>query len=295
MRPLPHRSAFAVATLATLAIVAGCSGSSQTALNPTAPSSSSMQRIGPSTTVSTVVGIKNDWIATISGSGSAPCWSISPGLPTVGPFGDLSGPVTLSYTPLCPTPGTLGITYGPPSGSSASQCTFTISYNGANFLYTVTQGGSTACSVAPSASTRYDEILTYAQKGPDSKRARSLHRARDAATSTSVAIDNTYSKEIVPEAVSSACLTGSPPDVTANSQSAPFTVSYTGTCASDHGFFDMTYGPANGVADDACKFNIDYTVSTGTFLYSVTNTASTNCSYHLGVTPNSVIFVYGHV
>jgi hypothetical protein len=277
----------------------------QTPINPTASSSSSAHRGGPLTTVATIVGIKNDWISTISGSGSATCWSISPSLPSVGPFGDLSGPVTLSYTPLCPTPSTLPITYGP-GASAAAECTFTVSYNGTAFQYIVTQGTSTACSVAPSPISGYDEILTYAQKGPAGKRsvgphsaqigaAQHSHRIRDAATSTSVTIDNSYGSEIVKEGESSACLSGSPPStVPANSTSSPFSVSYVGTCASDTGFFDVTYGIDNGAADDACKFNVNYTVSTGTFSYSVTNNANTNCSYHLGITPNSVIFTYAH-
>ncbi|MGA8576056.1 MAG: hypothetical protein WB609_10325 [Candidatus Cybelea sp.] len=169
MRPLHHQSRLAIATVATLAILAGCSGGAQAPVNPAAASSSNVHRIGPLTTVSTIVGIKNDWIATIHGSGSATCWSISPGLPSVGPFGDLSGPITLSYTPLCPSVSTLPITYGP-GGSAGAECTFNVNYDGTNFLYSVTQGSSTACTVAPSPTTGYDEILTYAQKGPDGKR-----------------------------------------------------------------------------------------------------------------------------
>lgn len=308
MRPLHHRSRLVVVTLAAFAILAGCNGGAQTPINPTASLSSSVHRIGPLTTVSTIVGIRNDWIATIHGSGSATCWSISPGLPSVGPFGDLSGPVTLSYTPLCPTPSTLAITYGPGGSSTGAECSFNVSYNGTTFLYSVTQGSSTACSVAPSPTTGYDEILTYAQKGPAGNRffkpgnsqfrsiaaAPASHRVRNTATSTSVAIDNTDSSAIGLEHISSSCLTGSPPsEVPGDSQSSPFSVSYAGSCGADFGFFDMTYGP--GVAAiDACKFNIDYVVSTGTFSYSVTNTISTTCSYHLGVVPNSVIFVYAH-
>lgn len=309
MRPLYHRPRVAIAALAAFTILAGCSGGAQVPVNPTASSSSSAHRIGPLTTVSTIVGIRNDWIATIHGSGSATCWSISPGLPSVGPFGDLSGPVTLSYTPLCPTPSTLAITYGPGGSSTGAECSFNVSYDGTNFLYSVTQGSSTACTVAPSPSTSYDEILTYAQKGPDGNRffkphgaqvgttgvAQPSHRIRDAATSTSVTIDNTYSSEIVPEGVSSSCLTGSPPDVPGNSSSSPFSVSFSGTCADDFGYFYMTYGPDNGVAADTCKFNINYVVSTGTFSYSVTNNPNTTCSYHLGILPSSVVFVYAHV
>jgi len=310
MRPLHYRSHLAIAPLAAFAILAGCSGGAQSPINPTASSPSSAHRIGPLTTVSTIVGIKNDWISTISGSGSAMCWSISPGLPSVGPFGDLSGPVTLSYTPLCPTPSTLAITYGPGGSSTGAECTFTVSYNGTTFQYNVSQGSSTACSVAPSPTTAYNEILTYAQRGPAGKRflrpygaklgstgvAPSVsHRIQNAATSTSVAIDNTYSSAIGLEGVSSSCLSGSPPsEVAANSESSPFSVSYAGSCGADIGYFHMTYGP-DAVAADACKFDISYVVSTGTFAYSVLNNANTTCSYHLGVVPNTVVFVYAHI
>lgn len=307
MRPLYNRLRPSVTAIAAFAILAACSGGAQAPSNPTISSSSNAPRIRPLTTVSTTVGIKNNWIATISGSGSAMCWSISPGLPSVAGFGHLSGPVTLSYTPLCPTPSTLAITYGPPGTSNTgADCTFGVSYNGTAFMYTVTQGTSTACTVGPSPISGYDEILTYAQKGPAGKRSGGphsaqigpsprSHRIRDAATSTSVTIDNTYGSAIGKEDLSSACLNGSPPSsVAANSFSSPFSVSYVGTCASDTGFFNMTYGIASGAADDACKFNITYTVSTGTFAYSITNGTNTTCSYHLGVLPDSVVFVYAH-
>jgi hypothetical protein len=170
MRPLYHQSCIAVAAVAACTILAGCSSGPQATLNPT--STWSAHRVEPLTTVSTIVGIKNDWIATIHGSGSAPCWTISPGLPSVGPFGELSGPITLSYTPLCPSLSTLPIMYGPAgTTTSGADCTFNVSYDGTHFIYSVTQGSGTACSVGPSASTHYDEILTYAQRGPDSKRS----------------------------------------------------------------------------------------------------------------------------
>lgn len=173
MKP-PIRLRLATATLTTLAILAGCSGA-QTPVTPSESSSSSVHHVGPLTTVSTIVGIKNNWIATIHGSGSATCWSISPGLPSVGPFGDLSGPITLSYTPLCPSVSTLPITYGPGGSSTGAECTFNVSYDGTNFHYGVAQGSSTACTVAPSPTTGYNEILTYAQKGPAGKRFFKLH------------------------------------------------------------------------------------------------------------------------
>lgn len=121
------------------------------------------------------------------------------------------------------------------------------------------------------------------------------HRVKPDATSTSVTIDNTYGSAIALEGVSSSCLTGSSPSsVPANSTSSAFTVSFDPSCATDFGYFDMTYGP-DAAAADACKFDINYAVPTGTFTYAVENNANTTCSYHLGIRPNTVIFVYAHV
>lgn len=174
MRPLNRQSPLAITTVAGLMILGGCTGGAQIPVNPAAAASSNVHRAGPLTTVSTIVGIKNDWIATIHGSGSAMCWTITPGLPSVGPFGTLSGPITLSYTPLCPGVSTLPIAYGPGGTSTNANCTFNVSYDGTNFVYSVAQGSSTACTVGPSATTAYDEILTYAQKGPNAKRSVNL-------------------------------------------------------------------------------------------------------------------------
>jgi|HubBroStandDraft_2_1064218.scaffolds.fasta_scaffold218657_1 hypothetical protein len=159
-----------VVASAGIAIIAGCSS---TAAGPTTSGSSipNVSRVQPATSVSTVIGIKNDWISTISGTGSAQCWNISPGLPNVGGFGQLSGKITLTYTPLCPSPGGLQITYGPEGTSTSADCTFNVNYNGSAFTYSVIQGSGTNCSVGPSPTTGYDEILTYAQIGPDVKRS----------------------------------------------------------------------------------------------------------------------------
>ena len=155
----------------SIAIIVGCSGGQQGSgssgsLMPTA------SRVQPQTSVSTVIGIKNDWISTISGSGSAQCWNISPGLPNVGGFGQLSGKITLTYTPLCPSPGALQITYGPEGTGATADCAFNINYTGSIFTYSVNQGSGTKCSVGPSPTTGYDEILTYAQIGPSEKRSK---------------------------------------------------------------------------------------------------------------------------
>ncbi len=125
--------------------------------------------------------------------------------------------------------------------------------------------------------------------------AQPSHRVKPDITSTSVTIDNTYSSAIALLAVSSACLTGSPPSsVPANSTSSAFIVSYTGSCTIPTGYFDMTYDPDAALVD-ACIFNISYDVSTGMFSYSVTNHANTDCSYVLGATPGTVVFIYKHI
>jgi hypothetical protein len=149
-------------------LFAGCGGA-QSIVAP-GLSGPTAFHVQPQTSISTIVGIRNNWIATISGAGSAQCWSISPGLPNVGGFGQLSGPVTLAYTPLCPSPGGLQVTYGPEGTSTSADCTFNISYTGSIFTYSFMQGSGTKCSVGPSPTTGYDEILTYAQIGPDAKR-----------------------------------------------------------------------------------------------------------------------------
>lgn len=121
------------------------------------------------------------------------------------------------------------------------------------------------------------------------------HRARADLTSTTLAIQNKYSEAIDLITVSKTCLDGSPPSsVAAGATSASFTVSYTGTCGVDHGHFYMTYDPTAAAAD-ACTFKVDYTVSSGTFSYSVVNGSTlTNCSFIPGVTPGSGTFVYDH-
>jgi hypothetical protein len=124
--------------------------------------------------------------------------------------------------------------------------------------------------------------------------AQPSHRERADLTSTSVTIQNKYSLAISLITQSASCLTGSPPStVAADSTSASFSVSYTGTCAVDHGHFYMTYDP-DAAAADACTFKIDYTPSSGVFTYSVVNGANTNCSYVLGGLPGVVAFIYAH-
>lgn len=122
---------------------------------------------------STQVDIQNNWTASIAGSGSANCWTISPGLPIVG-AGDTAGPITLTYsfTTGCPIPSALGITYGP-AAVTGQRCTFYTTYNASGFSFSVTQTGNTACSIKypPTVSA----IFSYAQKAPRSGRERFAH------------------------------------------------------------------------------------------------------------------------
>jgi hypothetical protein len=108
------------------------------------------------------VDIQNNWTASIAGSGSASCWTISPGLPIVG-AGDTAGPITLTYnfTTGCPIPSALGITYGP-AAFTGERCTFYTTYNASGFTFSVTQTDNTACSIKypPMVSA----IFSYAQK-----------------------------------------------------------------------------------------------------------------------------------
>lgn len=173
--PQNRRGQQVIAALAVAAVLAGCGSGAQSPISPSGPAASNAShRASPLQTVSTIVGIRNDWTQKIAGSGSAICWSISPPLPSVGP-GDLSAPITLSYDIQCPAVSTLPITYGP--ASATSSCTFNVSYTGTTFKYSVTQGSNTACTAQPSPIGRYDEILTYAQLIPGSKRVSASHGA----------------------------------------------------------------------------------------------------------------------
>lgn len=125
---------------------------------------------------STQVDIQNNWTASIAGSGSASCWTISPGLPIVG-AGDTAGPITLTYTFTtgCPIPSALGITYGP-AAFTGERCTFYTTYNASGFTFSVTQSGNTACSIKypPTISA----IFSYAQKTSGSWREGSQRGGR---------------------------------------------------------------------------------------------------------------------
>lgn len=146
-------------------LLAACAGGTQSAFNPSSQPAS--HHVGPLSTVSTIVGIRNDWTTTISGSGSALCWSISPGLPDVA-GGSLSSPVTLSYNTLCDPITTLHITYT--NGAVGGACTYNVLYNGRGFSYSVTQETLTDCSTEISPIASYNELLIYNFIPPTGKR-----------------------------------------------------------------------------------------------------------------------------
>jgi len=164
-------SAIAALALASVALTAACSNGTGSSLNPSGSSASSAaHHATPLDSATTRVGIKNNWTSTIAGSGSARCWTISPSLPDVG-AGKLSNPVTLTYDLTCAFLSVLPITYGPPNGAAATQCTFEISYQG-KFVYTVDNGSLTTCSVQPSSIAAYNEILIYNMIPPSVKHVR---------------------------------------------------------------------------------------------------------------------------
>lgn len=147
-------------------MVAGC-GASQGALSPSGSNDVS-RRVSPLSDPSAQVGITNDWTAAISGSGSAPCWTISPGLPIIG-AGDSSGPITLTYTPLCPTISTLPITYGP-AASTGGRCTFNTLYSASGFSFSVVQSSVTDCKIVYPPNG-LNAIFVYNQLAPGARRA----------------------------------------------------------------------------------------------------------------------------
>jgi hypothetical protein len=157
----------AVLAVVVAALVAGCGGTQ--ALSPSGSTMANTSRhAGPLDDPSTQVDIQNDWTASIAGSGSATCWTISPALPIVG-AGDTAGPINLTYTPLCPSVSTLPITYGP-AISTGPSCTFDVSYTSSGFSYSVTQSTLTDCTIVYPPNG-VNAIFVYNQLGSGAKRA----------------------------------------------------------------------------------------------------------------------------
>jgi hypothetical protein len=147
---------FALATFFTV----GCDAGSGSSIGSGPIGTQAQSRAHPSVFVSTSVEFKNDSSTTITGSGSATCWSISPSLPTLS-AGHLSGDITLGYDTTCINgPNHLDITYGPTSGP---YCTFVTTYASGHFTYEADNSPLTACTAT--ASGTGEEIYTYALSG----------------------------------------------------------------------------------------------------------------------------------
>jgi len=161
-----------IAALAASFALAGCGAAQAPLSSPGSTVPVASHHAGPLTDPSTEVDIANDWTAAIAGSGSADCWTISPGLPLVD-AGAIAGPITLSYhvSPICGVPSSLGIAYGP-AASTGARCTFNTLYDG-HFSFSVAQSSVTDCTIKyPPEGV--SAIFTYAQITPGS-RLRRLH------------------------------------------------------------------------------------------------------------------------
>lgn len=158
------------ATIAAL-IIAGCGGA-QTPISPSSSGSNVPGRVVP-LDASTQVDIRNDWTASIAGSGSATCWTISPALPLVG-AGDTAGPITLTHhtSPSCGIPSGLTVTYGP-AASTGARCMFNVVYD-VSFSFSVTQSSSTNCSIEYPPTI--NAIFVYARLGSAMKHS-PIHRS----------------------------------------------------------------------------------------------------------------------
>lgn len=146
--------------LAVAALAAGCNGPTSSLGSPGADGPSS--HVHPLQTVSTRVAIYNSGTVTISGTGSAACWSISPGLPNV-PAGEYSSPITLTFNLDCVATNKLDITYGP-TIIADEDCTFETTYNN-GFTYKAVNSVLTDCSVSPSKNVSYDELFSWDPAG----------------------------------------------------------------------------------------------------------------------------------
>ncbi len=173
MNPLHgRRGRFALVAVAALGL-AGCSGS-QAPFAPSGPGATPLARHPvPLEGASTEVDIQNDWTASIAGSGSEDCWTISPALPIVG-SGDTAGPIKLTYRPStsCGVPSGIGISYGP-AAVTGERCTFTVVYD-VNFSFSVAQSSNTACSIKYPPNG-VSAILVYAQNASGSSRVERTH------------------------------------------------------------------------------------------------------------------------
>jgi hypothetical protein len=169
MKASQGRASRLIVAIGAAFAVTGC-GAAQAPLSPSGSTVTNVSRhVGPLDGASTEVDIQNDWTAAIAGSGSADCWTISPGLPIVD-AGDIAGPITLTYhaSTSCPVPSSLGISYGP-AAVTGPRCTFNVVYD-AHFSFSVMQSVMTACTIEyPPEGV--NAIFTYAQITPGSGHA----------------------------------------------------------------------------------------------------------------------------
>jgi hypothetical protein len=162
---------WSILLLATAGVAAGCNSGPTASAPPGIQSANG--HAGPSELLSTRVKIYNSGSSTIFGTGSAPCWTISPTpLPSVGP-GSYSGIETLSHNPLCGV-STLNITYQTISGADTA-CTFETTYSG-GFSYSVDNSPTTACTATHSTNVTFDELFSYDPAGQARKQTRTLKR-----------------------------------------------------------------------------------------------------------------------
>jgi hypothetical protein len=153
---------FVALLVGAIAIVAGCSSQAGSPLgsSPTGPSASRAHSLD---IVPTRVKIYNSGSATISGTGSSACWTISPTpLPSVSPD-TTSGVVTLSFNTACAGPNFIDISYAPVSGADAI-CTFVTTYY-MGFTYSVDNSEDTACTATPSHNVTFEELFSYDPAG----------------------------------------------------------------------------------------------------------------------------------
>jgi hypothetical protein len=146
-----------LAIFAAAMLIAGCNGLNSANPGPAGVAATS-SHARPLTIFSTRVRIYNSGSSTITGTGSAGCWTISPTpLPSIGP-GQHSVVETLSYNSSCGAGNTLDITYG--GTAPISDCIFSTTYAG-GFSYTATNSAGTDCSVSTSTNVTYDELFSY--------------------------------------------------------------------------------------------------------------------------------------
>jgi hypothetical protein len=158
-----HKPFELVAVLAgAVAIVAGCSTQAGSPLG-SSPAGLGASRAHSLNIVTTRVEIYNSGSATILGTGSSACWTISPTpLPSVSPD-TYSGVISLSYNTTCAGPNFIDIAYAPTVGADDS-CTFVTTYD-MGFSYSVDNSEGTACTATPSHNVAFDELFSYDPSG----------------------------------------------------------------------------------------------------------------------------------